>query len=135
MKYELCQSSKKDDHTEMSAETSTALKMSKIIVRKAGDDLEKEFRQAIMDAIKQKSEMIELVINLNSESCAYAYDVAKKCDFSLSGIIPGAQNGDYIVLQMLLGDKMNYDNLVLVGEFEELRSDIVSITGYDKKEK
>ena len=102
MKYDLCQSDEKDDFTEMSAETSTALKMSKIIVRSAGNDIEKEFRQAIMDAIKQKSEMIELVLCLNSKSCSYAYEVAKKCEFSLSGIIPGAENGDYIIMQMLL---------------------------------
>ena len=134
MKYDLCQSDEKDDFTEMSAETSTALKMSKFIVRSAGNDIEKEFRQAIMDAIKQKSEMIELVLCLNSKSCSYAYEVAKKCEFSLSGIIPGAENGDYIIMQMLLGDKMDYDKLVLVGEFEELRNDIVNISGYDKKE-
>ena len=119
----------------MSAETSTALKMSKIIVRKAGEDLEEEFRQAIMDAIKKKSEMIELVLCLNSKSCAYAYEIAKKCDFSLSGIIPGAEKGDYIIMQMLLGDKIDYDKLVLVGEFEELRSDIVNIVKCGKEEK
>ena len=135
MKYDLCQSCEKDDFTEMSAETSTALKMSKIIVRKAGEDLEEEFRQAIMDAIKKKSEMIELVLCLNSKSCAYAYEIAKKCDFSLSGIIPGAEKGDYIIMQMLLGDKIDYDKLVLVGEFEELRSDIVNIVKCGKEEK
>ena len=32
-------------------------------------------------------------------------------------------------MQMLLGDKMNYDKLVLVGEFEEVRDDIVNILG------
>ena len=85
MKYDLCQSCEKDDFTEMSAEISTALKMMKIIVRTAGDDLERELRQAVKDAIKQKSEMIELVLCLNSKSCAYAYEVAKKCDFLVSG--------------------------------------------------
>ena len=30
---------------------------------------------------------------------------------------------------------MDYDKLVLVGEFEELRNDIVDISGYDRKEK
>lgn len=133
MKYDLYTDGEKDDFTEMSVETNTTLKMSKIIVRNAGDGLENEFRQAIMDSIKQKNDMIELVINLNSSSCPYAYEIAKKCDFLLSGIIPGSENGDYIIMQMLLGDKMKYDNLVLVGEFEELRNDIVSITGYNKE--
>ena len=38
-----------------------------------------------------------------------------------------------MIMQMLLGDKMDYDNLVLVGEFEELREDIINIAG-NKKE-
>lgn len=133
MKYDLYTEGEKDSTTQLSVESNTTLKMSKIIVRKAGDELEKEFRQAIMDSIKQKNDMIELVINLNLPSCAYAYEIAKKCDFSLSGIIPGSENGDYMIMQMLLGDKMDYDNLVLVGEFEELREDIINIAG-NKKE-
>lgn len=134
MKYDLCLDGEKDDSTEMSVETSTTLKMSKIIVRKAGDELEKELRQGIMDAIKQKCDMIELVICLNLPSCEYAYETAKKCDFLLSGIIPGSENGDYIIMQMLLGDKMDYSKLVLVGEFEELRKDIVNIVGDEREE-
>lgn len=133
MRYDLCVDGEKDSETEMSVEANTTLKMSKIIVIKAGDELEAEFRQVVMNAIKQKNDMIELVINLNNPSCAYAYEVAKKCDFSLSGIIPGSENGDYIIMQMLLGDKMDYDKLVLVGEFEELREDITSIAGKNKE--
>lgn len=129
MKYDLCTEGEKDEFTEMSTEVNTNLKMMKIIVRRANDELEKEFRHAINDAIKQKSEMIELVLCMNSPSCIYAYETAKKCDFSLSGIIPGSESGDYIIMQMLLGDQMDYDKLVLVGEFEELRDDIVNISG------
>lgn len=129
IRYDISFDSKTDETTEISVELSTALRMSKIIVRKAGTELEKELNQAIQDAIKKKNEMIELVITLNNPNCPYAYDVAKKCGFSLSGIIPGSENGDYLVMQMLLGDKMNYDKLVLVGEFEEVRDDIVNILG------
>ena len=129
IRYDISFDSKTDETTEISVELSTALRMSKIIVRKAGTELEKEINQAIQDAIKKKNEMIELVITLNNPNCPYAYDVAKKCGFSLSGIIPGSENGDYLVMQMLLGDKMNYDKLVLVGEFEEVRDDIVNILG------
>ncbi len=126
-KYDIVCESNVDDATEISFETSTALKMSKIIIRKAGDDLGQMLGQYIKDSIKQKSEMVELVICLNSSSCAYAYECAKKNQFSLSGIIPGSENGDYLIMQMLPGDSMNYDDLVLVGEFEEIRNDIVNI--------
>ena len=125
VEYELQTNGEKSDFSEMSVETNTTLKMTKIVVKSAGDGLESELRQAVMDSIKNKSEMVELAICLNEPSAVYAYDTAKKCDFVISGIIPGAENGDYLIMQMLLGDKMDYDKLVLVGEFEELREDIL----------
>ncbi|MBE7043391.1 MAG: GNAT family N-acetyltransferase [Ruminococcaceae bacterium] len=128
MKYDLCLDGEQEALTEMLFETNTTLKMSKIIVQKAGDGLEEELQQAIQDAIKQKSEMVELAINLNSPGCDYAYEIAKKHHFSLSGLIPGGENGDYLMMQMLPGESMNYDKLVVVGEFEELRNDIIAIT-------
>ena len=47
--------------------------------------------------------------------------------FVLSGFIPGAENGDYIVMQMLMGTRIKYDNLETVGEFEELKNDIATM--------
>lgn len=127
MKYDLYTEGETDDSTEMSVETSSALKMSKILVRKADEGIKTELDQCINDAIKQKCEMIELAIYMNAPGCVYTYEIAKKCGFSLSGIIPGAETGDYLIMQMLPGDKMEYDKLVLVGEFEELRDTVVDI--------
>ncbi|MBQ4068775.1 MAG: GNAT family N-acetyltransferase [Lachnospiraceae bacterium] len=128
IRYDIICESKADNCTEISLETSTTLKMSKIIIRKAGFDLENELQQSIKNIIKQKSEMVELVILLNTQSCAYAYDIAKKCGFALSGVIPGSENGDYLIMQMLPGDSFNYNDLVVVGEFEELKNDIINMT-------
>ena len=117
------------DGTELSTEAVSSLKMSKIIVRKAGDDFEETLSMAVKAAIKHKSEMIELVISMNAPSCAHAYHIAKKCEFNFSGIIPGAENGDFIIMQILLGDEMKYDKLVTVGEFEELKNNVIQIIG------
>ena len=127
IKYKMMADGGAEENTEMSVETNSVLKMSRIIVGKAGEDMEGSLRQALKDIIKQKSEMAELIIKLNEPSCPYAYEVAKKCDFAFSGIIPGGENGDYIIMQHLPGDSMNYDSLVLVGEFEEIKEDIVGI--------
>ena len=127
LKYDISTQCEHDDATEISVETSTALKMSKIIINKAGEDLAVELDQSVKDCIKRKTEMSELVIKLNLPSCPYAYETAKKCGFSISGIIPGGEAGDYLIMQMLPGDSMNYDDLIVVGEFEELRNDIVKI--------
>lgn len=127
MKYDICSDECADVFTEMSVEKSSALKMSKIIVKKAGSDFEDVLKQALRDVIKQKNDMVELVISMNSPSCGFAYKIAKECEFLVSGIIPGAENGDYLIMQMLPGDSIKFDNLVLVGEFEEIKNDIVNI--------
>ena len=129
MKYDICRNGEVADGTELSTEAVSSLKMSKIIVRKAGDDFEETLSMAVKAAIKHKSEMIELVISMNAPSCAYAYHIAKKCEFNFSGIIPGAENGDFIIMQILLGDEMKYDKLVTVGEFEELKNNVIQIIG------
>ncbi len=129
IKYDISADAEKDTITKISAEANANLKMTKIIVTKAGDELESELQKAVMDAVKRKSEMAELVINLTLPSCAYAYEVAQKCGFTFSGIIPGSENGDYLIMQMLPGDRMDYSKLVLVGEFEELKNQITDIVG------
>lgn len=130
MKYDICQNGETTDSTEMSTETVPSLKMSKIIVRKAGTDFEETLTMAVKAAIKHKSEMIELVISMNEPSCEHAYHTAKKCGFNFSGIIPGSESGDFMIMQILLGDELKYDNLVTVGEFEEIKNDVIRIIGH-----
>ena len=85
-------------------------------------------KDAIQNTIKNKNEMMELVISLNSASAEYGYQIAKKCGFALSGVIPGSANGDYLIMQMLAGEEIKYDQLVLAGEFEELKEDILKLS-------
>ena len=91
------------------------------------DDLEETLKSAVKNSIRQKSEMIELVIPLNLPSCEHGYTVAKKCGFIFSGIIPGGAKADYLIMQMLPGDEPNYDKLIMVGEFEELKNDVLDL--------
>ena len=51
-----------------------------------------------------------------------------------SGLIPGGAKADYIIMQQLLAVDRGYDQLVLVGEFEELKNDIIELTFYDKED-
>lgn len=71
--------------------------------------------------------MIEMLISLNDPSCAHCYETARRCKFVLSGLIPGSENGDYLVMQMLIGADCHYDHLITVGEFEDLKNDIITL--------
>lgn len=134
-KYEMLDSTDVAKETQIKLEDISTLRMKKIIVREAAIDLEGILQEALKDAIRKKNEMLELVISLSSTSCEYAYETAKKCQFVLSGLIPGGAKGDYLIMQRLLTVDRTYDQLVLIGEFEELKNDIIEITGFAKEGK
>lgn len=126
--YEFCDDRQLSDSTQISIENYEPLKVTKLILREAADDLEEILRETIQNTIKNKNEMMELVICLNSPGAEYGYQVAKKCGFAVSGVIPGSTNGDYLIMQMLVGDELKYDQLVLAGEFEEMKEDILKLS-------
>lgn len=128
-KYDIIEDTNIAETSTVSVEDNRPLKMSKIFVSDAGSDISEILAGSVKDTIKKKNEMIELAILLNSKSCAYAYEQAKKCGFVLSGIIPGSDSGDYLIMQMLTGEDINYDKLIMFGEFIELKNDILNIIG------
>ena len=126
--YEFCDDRQLSESTKISIENHEQLKVTKMILWETADDLEMILKDAIQNTIKNKNEMMELVISLNSASAEYGYQIAKKCGFALSGVIPGSANGDYLIMQMLTGEEIKYDQLVLAGEFEELKEDILKLS-------
>lgn len=131
--YELIAKWKKAEVTQISIETNSSLKVTKILLRSASDDFEKILEDSVKDALRKKTEMIEMLISLNSPSCAYGYEIAKKRNFVLSGILPGGETDDYLVMQMLIGTDNRYDHLVTVGEFEELVKEIIVLNDCGKE--
>lgn len=116
------------ESTRISYEENGSLKMKRVLLQEAGADLKQLLKSVVGDSIRKKHEMIELFISLRSASCDHGYTTAKDCDFVLSGILPGAANDDYLVMQMLLKTERHYDQLVTVGEFETLTNEIIRLT-------
>lgn len=123
--YEICEEDKPAEHTRIKIEDSGTLRMTRIVLSAAGEDLPQLLRDTVRDTIHKKNEMIELMVHLDVPSCACGYRAAKECGFAVSGVIPGGANGDYLMMQLLPGDTFDYERMVLFGEFEELRDDIV----------
>ena len=112
-------------------EDNTVMHMKRIVVSVAGEDLKPLLGDAVTDAIRRKHEMIELFLPLHTPCCEDAYRIAKEQGFVLSGVMPGSKDVEYLVMQLLLKVDRRYDQLVLVGEFEELKDDIVRLTKED----
>ena len=125
--YELRDDEKLSDSTAVNIETSSRMKSTKILLMSAAEDLEHILLDAVKDSLKGHNEMIEIFISMNDPSCGYAYRTAQKCGFSFSGLLPGSEKADYIVMQILVGSDCSYDHLVTVGEFEEIRKDIIRL--------
>ena len=109
-------------------EDNIPLKMKRIVLTEAGSDIEQILTDTVTDSVRQKHEMIELFISLRTPSCEKGFIAAEKCRFTLSGLIPGSENDDYIVMQLLIKNARHYDQLVTVGEFEDLTQDIIRLT-------
>ncbi len=125
--YEILPDATLHEHTKIRVENNGFLKSSKVLIDSAADDLKPILKNAVKDTIRRKYEMIEMLISLNDPSCTYAYETAKECGFVLSGLIPGGERGDYLVMQMLNSVDCRYDQLVTVGDFEELTRDIIAL--------
>ncbi len=123
--YEIREERHPAQQTQIKIADNSVLRMTRIILDEAGEDLTQLLKDTVRDVIHKKNEMIELMISLSSPSCAYGYKAARECGFAVSGVIPGGGNGDYLLMQLLPGEKFDYGRLVLFGEFEELRDDII----------
>ena len=127
MKYDLQESSRRGDTTQISIQSNQPLRSTKIVLHSGAADLEQVLKHAINEAIRRKHEMIELFLSLRAESCPYCYESAKKCGFFFSGLMPGAENADYLLLQLLIGTDAHYRQLVTVGSFEGLKLEIMEL--------
>lgn len=127
LEYELRQEDRLHESSQISIENNNFLKVTKVLIYGASNDLPQILQDTIKDSIRRKNEMIEMLVSMNDPSCGYCYETAKKCGFVLSGLLPGSECGDYLVMQMLIGTDCRYDHLVTVGDFEALTKDIVAL--------
>ncbi len=127
LRYNLCESTDYSEATEIKMDTNNPLHMARITVSAAGADINEAVKTAVKSTIKQKSEMIELIIPLNLPSCEKGYEAAKKNGFTFSGIIPAGATADYLVMQLFPDIEQSYEKLVMVGEFEELKNDVMTL--------
>ena len=120
--------------TVISIDSNASLNMKRVILTESGADVEKTLMRAVEDSIRQKHEMVELFISMRSDTCATGYTAAAACRFSLSGLMPGGEKDDYIVMQLLLKSPRRYDQLVTVGAFESLTNEILQLVEEPQKE-
>lgn len=126
-KYEFLPCEGPAEQSVFSMDDNSAMKIKQIMLSQAGADIESILRRSVNDAIRKKTEMIELLICLDSPGAEFAYEAARSCGFIFSGFMPGGADRDYILMQMLMGSRPRFDRLVSVGIFQELAAEIAGL--------
>ena len=69
---------------------------------------------------KEKCAVAELFINLSDIAAPFAYEEAKKFDFFCTGIIPFSNKCDYLVMECLMNEIVDYEAIKTVEPFTSL---------------
>lgn len=96
------------------------IQMGKIFVENANQDFEKKMKGMMKDFSRNNIKMVEVFINMNNPSAANVYEMLKEQGFFFSGIMPGSDKGEYMVMQHLMGNPVEWDKIVTTGEFTDV---------------
>ena len=100
------------------------MRIGKSFVEKIGADITQKFKKTILVIKQKKCAVAELFINLSDPAAPYAYELAKKYDFFCTGIMPQSANGDYLVMECLMNDVVDYNAIKTIEPFTNLLNHI-----------
>jgi len=106
--------------TNLRYEINGIMKAGKIVVTQAYTDFESELNQIARAMRKNKIEMTEMFINLTDPAAPYAYKTAKDAGYFFTGLMPCAENCDYLVMQNVFGAEIDFSAITTIGEYTDL---------------
>ena len=108
------------EETDLIIDLSLKTKSATIKIIKSGKDSFQQLKEEVYLLKLQKVEMIELMIPLCDQSAPFLYDVAKECGFFFTGLLPHTAEGDFLLMQNLMGNAVNYQLIRTEGCFYDL---------------
>ena len=109
-----------DSLSVIKTEFSTSLKCGKIFIEELGEDIEQSLNSTLLRLRMQNAELSILYVDMEKPYCTQAFEAAYKAGFIFSGIIPHTGNGNYIVMNHMLGKIINYEFIVTVDPYTEM---------------
>lgn len=80
-------------------------------------DLKDKLKEAIYQIKRGRIEVAEAFLNLNDPLTPCVYDFMEELGFIFTGIMPGVQGGDRLVMQYFNGFVVDYDSIALYSDF------------------
>ena len=96
------------------------LRMGKSFIEKTGGDILKALKRMMLTLKHEKCAVAEMYINLSDPAAPFAYQTAKKFNFFCTGFLPQSDRGDYLVMECLMNDVVDYDALKTIEPFTAL---------------
>ena len=100
------------------------MRVGKYKVESIGADFSEHIKHAFITAKVEHCAIIEMYINLSAPCAPFAYEIAKGEKFFCTGIIPQGHTGDYLTLECLLNEVVNYDEFQTIEPFTGLLDQI-----------
>ena len=89
-------------------------------VDNAGTDFAQELEQMMVDFYKNGIEVVMVCLNMNNPSAAKAHEIFAAKGFFFAGVLPGCEDGEYLILLNLMGLPMEWDKFVAIKGYQEL---------------
>jgi serine/threonine-protein kinase RsbW len=96
------------------------MRLGKCFIEKAGADVMQNLKRSVLILKQEKCAVAELYINLSDPAAPHAYQNAKTFNFFCTGILPQSSKGDYLVMECLMNDVVDYDTVKTIEPFTSL---------------
>lgn len=107
------------------------LEVGRLTVDVPGADLPKRLAAEVQDLFGKGAEVVEARVNLQAAGASAACDELERLGFLVTGVVPGGQDADWLLLQSHPGIAVDYDGMVV--DSEESRALLAVVREGDRR--
>ncbi|MBU4440765.1 MAG: ATP-binding protein [Acetobacterium sp.] len=98
--------------------------LGKLFINQTGDDIAQQLKLALLTLKKEKCPVILLYLNLTDPGINFAYQEAVLCGFFNVGCLPLSSAGDYLCMELLVEQEIDYDTIEMTPSFRLLLDEL-----------
>lgn len=98
----------------------TEISVGQILIDNAPADFEQDLDGMMRDFQRNQLAMSKAYVNISNPSAAAVCALLKERGFFFSGILPGSSHGEYLIMQNLMGNPVEWDKIVVIEGYREM---------------
>lgn len=96
------------------------LRTAEFLIEHVAAGFEEDLKETMADFVKNGMELVKVFLNMSDPSAIEAYGILEKNGYYFSGILPGCETGEYMILGHLMGLPMIWDHITPVDNYREV---------------